>query len=226
MTRRNPSSWLLAAVAFGLLAMGCQSGGVGDPCTPEDEYRVTFSGFSQDEVNIENRSFQCTTRVCLVNHFRGRVSCPYGQGTDILPGGANASGAKENEYCHIPGTCDANSSSQQAQKACQANRITVPVQPQIGGQVKFGGRQAADAVYCSCRCAGPDPNAKYCSCPSGYHCPSTYLEPDVGLGNEELAGSYCVRDGTDYNPTTIGPDCSYGSKKGDPDYCGNNGVNP
>ena len=72
---------VLAAVAASLSAFagGCQSGGVGDPCTPEDEYQPEFSGFAPSEINVELRSFQCETRVCLVNHFRGRVSCPLGQ---------------------------------------------------------------------------------------------------------------------------------------------------
>ena len=58
---------------------GCSASGVGDPCIPEQEYNEQFLGFSQKEVNVESKSFQCQTRVCLVNHFRGRVSCPYGQ---------------------------------------------------------------------------------------------------------------------------------------------------
>ena len=68
------------AALLGLAALGCEPGGVGDPCTPEDEYEPSFSGFAQTEVNVESRSFQCETRLCLVNHFKGRVSCPYGQG--------------------------------------------------------------------------------------------------------------------------------------------------
>jgi hypothetical protein len=70
---------LVSVGALGLVPIACQSGGVGDPCTPEDEYSSTFSGFNVDEENIESRSFQCSTRLCLVNHFQGRVSCPLGQ---------------------------------------------------------------------------------------------------------------------------------------------------
>jgi hypothetical protein len=72
---------VLSVGAVGALPLACQSGGVGDPCTPEDEYSVTFSGFKVAEENIESRSFQCQTRLCLVNHFQGRVSCPAGQAT-------------------------------------------------------------------------------------------------------------------------------------------------
>jgi hypothetical protein len=71
---------LLLVGAFASLGLvGCPSGGVGDPCTPEDEFKESFAGFKLTEENIESRSFQCNTRICLVNHFQGRVSCPLGQ---------------------------------------------------------------------------------------------------------------------------------------------------
>src|SRR6185503_19076682 len=70
---------LISVVTIGILPVACQSGGVGDPCTPEDEYDSQFAGFKVTEENIESRSFQCSTRICLVNHFQGRVSCPLGQ---------------------------------------------------------------------------------------------------------------------------------------------------
>lgn len=70
---------LISVVAMGILPTACESGGVGDPCVPEDEYNPDFAGFKVTEENIESRSFQCQTRICLVNHFQGRVSCPLGQ---------------------------------------------------------------------------------------------------------------------------------------------------
>jgi hypothetical protein len=70
---------LLSVIAVGSLPTACESGGVGDPCLPEDEYNPLFAGFKVTEENIESRSFQCQTRICLVNHFQGRVSCPLGQ---------------------------------------------------------------------------------------------------------------------------------------------------
>lgn len=182
----------------GLLGLGCDPGGVGDPCVPEDEYRTDFSGFSIEEVNVESKSFQCLTRVCLVNHFQGRVSCPYGQSEatadacsenagDCLPGSQS-----HRESCRIPG-----------QDGTDVNdRIHVPVQPQKVD------RQANQAVYCSCRCAGPDPNANYCECPSGFSC--VELVDDIGLGKGQLAGSYCVKNGTKYEGanTASGSDCN------------------
>jgi hypothetical protein len=71
---------VLGVCAVGFLPTSCQSGGIGDPCTPEDEYNPLFGGFKVTEDNIESRSFQCQSRICLVNHFQGRVTCPLGQG--------------------------------------------------------------------------------------------------------------------------------------------------
>jgi hypothetical protein len=70
---------LAAVFTLAVIPLACQSGGVGDPCTPEEEYGDGFTGFDVTEGYIESRSFQCTTRICLVNHFQGRVSCPLGQ---------------------------------------------------------------------------------------------------------------------------------------------------
>src|SRR6266571_3397329 len=74
---------LISVVAIGYLPISCASGGVGDPCIPEDEYNPDFAGFKVTEENIESRSFQCQTRICLVNHFQGRVTCPLGQAPPV-----------------------------------------------------------------------------------------------------------------------------------------------
>ena len=167
------SPWLVAVLGVtALTALGCEPGGVGDPCIPEDEYQVEFGGYAETEADVETKSFQCVTRVCLVNHFRGRVSCPYGQ-------------AKGEGACSVPGTDGSDPN----------DVILEAVAPQIVD------RQAEKAVYCSCRCDGPDANARYCECPSGFSC--TELIPDIGLGQAQLAGSYCVKDGTQYNAQNL-----------------------
>jgi len=184
MIRKITGFSLLATALLGLFPLACQPGGVGDPCTPEDEYGIKFPGYDAKEVNVESKSFQCETRVCLANHFQGRVSCKYGQ---AAPPAAPS--------CHVPG--DPN------------QPILVGVSPQLEG------RQADKAVYCSCRCDGEDKNARYCKCPSGYAC--THLVDELPFGSGQLAGSYCVRDGTNDAP---------GSTQRDPDptkpdtYCG------
>lgn len=90
---------LLSVVAMASLPAACESGGVGDPCLPEEEYDSAFAGFKVTQEFIESRSFQCETRICLVNHFQGRVSCPLGQPPLELqscrPDDPNACGGKE-----------------------------------------------------------------------------------------------------------------------------------
>jgi hypothetical protein len=188
MIRKITGFSLLASALLGLVPMACQPGGVGDPCIPEDEYNVNFSGYDPKEVNVESKSFQCETRVCLVNHFQGRVSCKYGQA---------AAAADTSSNCVIPGS----------DRGQAANHIQQVVTPQLHD------RTADKAVYCSCRCDGEDKNARYCKCPSGYAC--SHLVDDLHLGGGQLAGSYCVRDGTAFDPSQLGTDCSpTGAKTG------------
>lgn len=160
---------LLLASLAGIASSACQSGGVGDPCIPEDEYVASFPGYQATEVNVESQSFQCETRVCLVANFRGRVSCPYGQAT------ANAN------QCFLPGASKAQPDPSLA--------VTAVVSPQLLE------RRPEQAVYCSCRCDGPDPAARYCQCPSGFTCQK--LVQDIGKGKAQLAGSYCIKEGTE-----------------------------
>jgi hypothetical protein len=191
--------YLFFAMAIGASFIGgsCGPAGVGDPCVPEEEYLTDFPGFNESEVNVESRSFQCVTRVCLVNHFRGRVSCPYGQSEETAQKcstDANACrpGSPEHEIsCRVP---DRDGSE-------LTDRVKIGIQPQ------YDNRKARDTVYCSCRCAGPDPNARYCECPSGFTCEDLMADLDIGRG--QLAGSYCVIDGTSYDSTSSqGDDCS------------------
>lgn len=147
---------------------GCNSARVGDPCVPEDEYSEKFSSFSAEEVNVESASLQCESRLCLSNHFQGRVSCPYGQ---------TEQQAQNDPRCFIPGT---------------KTPVSGAVEPQLLA------RRAEDTVYCSCRCDGPEANARYCECPSGYACKE--LVPRFGLNKQaQLVGSYCIKEGTAYD---------------------------
>jgi hypothetical protein len=185
MIRKITGFSLLATALLGLFPLACQPGGVGDPCTPEDEYNQTFSGYSPTEVNVESKSFQCETRLCLVNHFQGRVSCKYGQTT--------AQAMATTPPCHVPGNDKLGIGTPSA---------PVEVTPQLKA------RQADAAVYCSCRCDGPDSNARYCKCPSGYACEHLVDQLTIPGAKGQLAGSYCVRDGTEYDKTQLGTNCS------------------
>src|SRR6478735_2910960 len=108
MTSMSSAGLWSLAVFLGLAALGCTPGGVGDPCTPEDEYQNNFNGFQVTETNVESRSFQCETRLCLVNHFQGRVSCRMGQSADVAepfkPAGSTTTNPTWKPVCSIPGT--------------------------------------------------------------------------------------------------------------------------
>lgn len=171
---------------------GCGEEGIGDPCTPEQEFNPDFLGFDEKEVNVESKSFQCRTRLCLVNHFRGRVSCPYGQGL----GGEPPQGAKN---CTIPGT---ETPIQGAKDPNTGEFLDLKRQSSIAAQCLD--RKADAAVYCSCRCAdinGQRPsNQTFCDCPDGFQCER--LVTSIGQGNEGLTGSYCIKKNTKYDPAT------------------------
>lgn len=66
--------------------------------------------------------------------------------------------------------------------------VTASVEPQLVD------RPPSSAVYCSCRCAGPAGSGPFCPCPDGFACEE--VVPDLGLGSNELVGSYCVMTGT------------------------------
>lgn len=190
MLRTLPCTVPVVAFLVALAATGCEAQGIGDPCIPEDEYRANFSNFAVSEAYIESRSFQCETRLCLVNHFQGRVSCPYGQTPEDLSQPADAK-----ERCRLPGTDGVDADE----------AIDVAVKPWLVE------RAPDESVYCSCRCDGPDPNASYCECPSGYACEE--LVPLLGANQQssatrqQLAGSYCIKAGTKYHPSVSTSDC-------------------
>jgi hypothetical protein len=163
-------------------ALGCESGGVGDPCIPEDEFDDEFSGFALGEVNVESRSYQCETRVCLVNKFQGRVSCPYGT-NGSAPDPTATQTVDHNLPCEVPSF---------------GGNVKVPVTPQRTE------RKPEVSVYCSCRCGGDDPNARYCECPSGFECADIVPKRNDGTQSQGgLAGSYCIRNGSNVDPILI-----------------------
>jgi hypothetical protein len=201
MTRSILAALAAVAAVTVLSGTGCNSTGVGDPCVPEQEYDPTFLGFNVQEVNVESKSFQCQTRLCLVNHFQGLVSCPYGQDSQGNP----PPGAKT--ACLTPGI----------QQKVTGN----PADPKTGATVQptCADRTADKAVYCSCRCANVDgqtnDGANYCTCPDGFKC--TPLVSSIGAADQGLTGSYCIKTGTEYDPNkSCGSECEASAKN-----CGN-----
>jgi hypothetical protein len=216
MTRSILIVILIGAFLCVLSGSGCSAGGVGDPCIPEQEYDVCFAGFDEMEVNVESKSFQCLTRVCLVNHFQGRVSCPYGQtaSTSLLPAtsqcGAVPGGDPVPTYpgtptCTIPGGSSVLGKNVTLDDAYQ---VQVAVLPQVHPRV------TAKAVYCSCRCENAngqtDDGSIYCQCPEGYYCKQLVTSLGTTFSDQGLTGGYCILgtaagapDDTAYNPADM-----------------------
>jgi hypothetical protein len=147
---------------------------IGASCIPSDESSPTFAGFSASSVVLDANNPACGSGPCLVNHFQGLTSCPYGQDAQGTP----PAGEKA---CTVPGT---------------GQQVTQAVQPWCAD------RPASAAVYCSCRCANADgrtdDGATYCECPGSFTCAQFVSPPGPG---DTVSGAYCVEDGTQYDPS-------------------------
>lgn len=177
---------------------------VGAPCVPGDERQSEFGGAEVTGVTLAMGHPACSSGLCLVNHFQGRVTCPYGQTEQdlTLP-------PDDGRRCRV---------ADEATGEIMDEPVTRSVFPQLAA------RRAEDVVLCSCRCAGPDPEVEYCSCPEGTEC--TPLIQDLGLGPGDIAGSYCIKVGTAYDESApSGPLCSKDAASAETD-CGNDRRNP
>jgi hypothetical protein len=227
--------WIITAIAGGAIAIltaapGCGATGVGDPCTPDEEYDPTFQGFSVNDVSVESKSYVCLSRLCLVNHFQGRVTCPYGQSAankgPAGPPGSVAASINSQFGCAIPGAVADPTTGYPAQSQVKATNGSVGSVACLAGEVpaQLVGANAADrtankAVYCSCRCANVDGDtndgANYCTCPENYTC--TQLVSSIGSSDSGLTGAYCVQNGTQYNAAlTPSTTCPAGGGECDP----------
>jgi hypothetical protein len=134
-----------------------------------------------------------------VNHFQGRVSCPYGQGWDakaLKP----TTNAPATATCFTPGIGTAVTGPVTTSGA--------EVDPAAGATVKgqCTDRTADKTVYCSCRCAdinGTQNNGTFCNCPDGFAC--TQLVSSLSaMTDQGLTGAYCIKTGTAFGTTATG----------------------
>lgn len=187
---------------------------VGDVCIPTNELDPAFSGFHVTEETIEKGAPACGDGVCLVNHFQGRVTCPEGQKaptpcsgpSDVTSCGAGASCVQAGGafVCHTPGACQTPNLNEPGNqgKACCVPDTDTPVTTAVCGQCSpVSSRNSTYAVYCSCRCGPPegepeDENADYCKCPAGFECHE--IRKNLGIGDPDLPGKYCIRQGSAY----------------------------
>jgi hypothetical protein len=170
------------------------TGQIGDPCLPVDELAPNFSGFERAEFMFEESLVKpagctditqcgvlqrpaessCVEGACLVNHFQGRTSCPYGQTQYDPDAGQNG--------CLLPGT-------------------TLPVK--VAVQAQLVARRANDTVYCSCICAdsnGQTAGGSYCTCPAGFECTPV---SSLAVGTTGWNASFCIKSGTVYKSGTV-----------------------
>jgi hypothetical protein len=198
MTRTILAGLSVSVLAVALSGSGCQSTGIGDPCTPEKEYDPTFAGFVEQEVSTEGESFQCQTRLCLVNHFQGRATCPYGQDAmgHAIPPAANG--------CVTPGITQPVTGPLNTNGKPVDATIGEKVQPQCTERTKD------QTVYCSCRCAdinGTQNGGNFCTCPSGFSC--TQLVSSISAaGDQGLTGAYCIKSGTAFDSASGATTCT------------------
>jgi hypothetical protein len=137
---------------------------IGTPCLPSAENSVTFDGFDYHEVNLPT-TVPSGQPTCIVNHFQGLVTCPYGQSATGQP-----------PPCASPCTTPTG------------QPVTGRVLPQCVD------RLASKVVLWSCRCANAegrtDDGDAYCKCPSGTAC--TQLVTSLGAAEDDYSGAYCL----------------------------------
>jgi hypothetical protein len=203
---------LVGVAAVGLVPLACTAGGVGVPCTPEDEYSFRFPGFKVTEDIIESRSFQCATRICLVNHVQGRVSCPLGQPapkdnqelegcTPVFENGvyvAKQGSCKKGDICAEAGSfspgCDPTQGAD-ADNFCKGLGAGAKCNPAGFCQCETD----ADCVFVTDAVVSCDKKTKQCT---SYACHKPGDCQQVGVPAEENAGKACCLPGTDTPVTT------------------------
>lgn len=150
---------------------------IGAPCLPVRESNPSFDGFMSDETGLDPAP--SGTATCLIYHFRGLVTCPYGQ---------NAAG-------QAPACASSCTTS-------TGGSVSGEVSPQCSA------RPASQAVVWSCRCANVQGTTNdgdhYCTCPSGTTC--TQVISSTGAAEDDVSGAYCLAPAIVVPPGTM-PTC-------------------
>jgi len=131
-------------------------------------------------------------------------ACSYLDPTCVPSSARPCTGLLRSYVCHTPGACQTafGTPGENQGKACCVPGTDAPVSVPVCGQcAAAASRDAASAVYCSCRCdvadgAPPEPDFNFCTCPSGFACAE--IRPDLQLGDPETTGKYCIKAGSDY----------------------------
>ncbi len=172
----------LGGMFLALIVTACDDSLVGTPCVPAtEESSPTFTGYDPQEVIIDTSSDNF--HVCLVNHFRGLTTCPFGQNQagDGLP------------------LADGGSAPFPAGVGPCVDSHGVPVVGAVAPQCTD--RLAKNAVVWSCLCANSmgkqDDGRHFCSCPSNMTC-SQLIAPDGTAFDGPGMDAYCIPTGTDY----------------------------
>jgi hypothetical protein len=187
---------VVASVPIAVVLMGgCGPSYIGTPCTPTyEEDDATFLGYDPGEITMDTTSDPDT--VCLVYHFRGRTTCPYGQDKTAtqLPA---IDGATGGPFPQGVGPC-----------------LTPKGEPVTGDPVfdpndgalvapQCLDRPASKVIFFSCRCANADgrtdDGGRYCSCSNGTKCQSLDPPSGAGMGLTEM---FCLPPGILYDPSS------------------------
>jgi hypothetical protein len=131
-------------------------GALGSICMSANESVPNFSGYGVRDLNIETDSPACSSKLCLKNHFQGRVSCPYGQtaagGGCFVPGGSTPVAVPvepqfQSRQASVASICSCHcaGSGPGPYCTCPSNMECVPLLQDLG----FGGESSTLAgSYC------------------------------------------------------------------------------
>lgn len=205
---------LVGVAGVALVPVACTAGGVGVPCIPEDEYSFRFPGFKVTEDIIESRSFQCATRICLVNHFQGRVSCPLGQPVPKDVDGQPGCSLEDDKSCWERD--ESGAAKDTGRKCVEAGSFSPSCDPTQGKEADTlcaslgAGAKCNEAGFCECSTnadclfvtdAVVSCNQKTKQCVS-YACHKPGDCQQIGVTDKDNAGKACCLPGTDTPVTT------------------------